>query len=164
MVALDSLPGAAHAAERLRSEEMIWITTVRPAGQPQTSAVWFHWDGTDFLVVSQPAAAKLRNIAAQPRVSLNLNGTGYGADLVVVEGRAEVVPDYAGGPWPEPARVDAYYAKYARPLREVLKSSGGDGRCLQHGTAHHPHPLAREPLGRRPLARGHAARRGGGAS
>jgi len=127
MVALDeSLPGAAHAADRLRSDEMIWITTVRADGQPQTSAVWFHWDGADFLLVSQPAAAKLRNIAGDPRVSLNLNGTGHGADLVVVEGRAEMVPDYATGPWPDRARIDAYYAKYERTLRDVLSSSAAE--------------------------------------
>lgn len=127
MVALDeSLPGAAHAADRLRNDEMVWITTVRADGQPQTSAVWFHWDGTDFLLVSQPTSAKLRNIAGDPRVSLNLNGTGHGADLVVLEGRAEVVPDYATGPWPDRARIDAYWAKYERTLREVLESSAAE--------------------------------------
>jgi PPOX class probable F420-dependent enzyme len=124
MVTLDpAVAGAAHAEQRLRADEMIWITTVRADGQPQTSAVWFHWDGTDFLLVSQPRAAKLRNIAADPRVSLNLNGAGYGNDLVVVEGLAEVVPDYASAPWPQPARVEAYYAKYERALREELASS-----------------------------------------
>ena len=127
MVALDeSIPGAAHAVDRLRGDEMIWITTVRADGQPQTSAVWFHWDGTDFLLVSQPTSAKLRDIAGEPRVSLNLNGAGHGAHLVVVEGTTEVVPDYASGPWPERARVDAYYAKYERTLREVLGSTAAE--------------------------------------
>jgi PPOX class probable F420-dependent enzyme len=127
MVTLDpSVAGAAHAAERLRQDEMIWITTVRADGQPQTSAVWFHWDGTDFLLVSQPRSPKIRNIEADPRVSLNLNGAGYGSDLVVVEGTAEVVPDYAAGPWPEPARIEAYYAKYERSLRDDLRSSGAE--------------------------------------
>lgn len=127
MVTLDpSVAGAAHAEDRLRGEEMIWITTVRGDGQPQTSAVWFHWDGTDFLLFSQPSALKVRNLAAEPRVSLNLNGTGYGTDLVIVEGTAEVLPDYASGPWPDPARVGAYYAKYERSLRDQLGSSGAE--------------------------------------
>ena len=125
MVALDpSVAGAAHAADRLRGEEMIWITTVRGDGQPQTSAVWFHWDGTDFLLFSR--ALKVRNLAAEPRVSLNLNGIGYGADLVIIEGTAEVLPDFASGPWPDPARVDAYYAKYETALRETLGSSAAE--------------------------------------
>jgi PPOX class probable F420-dependent enzyme len=127
MVTLDpSIAGAAHAADRLRGEQMIWITTVRGDGQPQTSAVWFHWDGDDFLLFSQPRALKVRNLAAEPRVSLNLNGTGYGSDLVIVEGTAEVLPDFASGSWPEPARVDAYYAKYETSLREALGSSAAE--------------------------------------
>jgi PPOX class probable F420-dependent enzyme len=127
MVTLDpSVAGAAHAEDRLRGEEMIWITTMRGDGQPQTSAVWFHWDGIDFLLFSQPRALKIRNLTAEPRVSLNLNGTGYGSDLVIVEGTAEVLPDFASGPWPEPARVEAYYAKYERSLRDELGSSGDE--------------------------------------
>ena len=127
MVTLDpSVAGAAHAADRLRDEEMIWITTVRGDGQPQTSAVWFHWDGDDFLLFSQPRALKVRNLAAEPRVSLNLNGTGYGSDLVIVEGTAEVLPDFASGSWPDAARVEAYYAKYETSLREVLGSSAAE--------------------------------------
>jgi PPOX class probable F420-dependent enzyme len=127
MVTLDpSIAGAAHAEDRLRRDEMIWITTVRADGQPQSSAVWFHWDGSDFLLVSQPAAAKVRNLVANPRVSLALNGTGYGADLVIVEGQAEVLPDYASGSWPEAARVEAYYAKYETALRESLGSSAAE--------------------------------------
>ena len=127
MVTLDpSVAGAAHAEDRLRGEEMIWITTMRGDGQPQTSAVWFHWDGIDFLLFSQPRALKVRNLTAEPRVSLNLNGTGYGADLVIVEGTAELLPDYASGPWPEPARVEAYYAKYERSLQDELGSSGAE--------------------------------------
>jgi PPOX class probable F420-dependent enzyme len=124
VVTLDpSVAGAGHAEERLRRDEMMWITTVRAGGQPQTSAVWFHWDSTDFLLVSQPGSPKIRNIEGNPRVSLNLNGTGYGADLVVVEGTAEVVPEYASGPWPEPARIEAYYAKYEQTLKDDLRSS-----------------------------------------
>jgi PPOX class probable F420-dependent enzyme len=124
MVTLDpSVDGAAHAEDRLRRDQMIWITTVRADGQPQTSAVWFHWDGVDFFVVSQPRAPKVRNLAANPRVSLNRNGVGQGDDLVIVQGTVEVVPDYASAPWPEPTRVEAYYAKYERVITEQLGSS-----------------------------------------
>jgi len=37
-----------------------------------------------------------------------------------------VIPDYASGPWPEPARVEAYYAKYESALREALQSSSAE--------------------------------------
>ena len=40
VVALDeSLSGAAHAEDRLRSDEMIWLTTVRADGQPFSTAL-----------------------------------------------------------------------------------------------------------------------------
>jgi hypothetical protein len=38
-------------------------------------------------------------------VSLHLNGTGHGADLVAVEGVAEVVPDYASGAFSTAQRI-----------------------------------------------------------
>ena len=84
--------------------------SMRPEGFPSSS------------VISRDAF----KLAADPRVSLNLNGTGYGDDLVIVEGTVEVVPDYASGPWPEPGRAEAYYAKYETTLRETLQSSAAE--------------------------------------
>jgi PPOX class probable F420-dependent enzyme len=43
-----------HAERRLREEQLIWMTTVRSDGQPQSVPVWFFWDGEKFLVYSQP--------------------------------------------------------------------------------------------------------------
>ncbi len=124
MVAPDeTVPGWEHAAKRLHRDPIIWITTVRADGQPQSSAVWFHWAGEDFLVVSQPAAAKVRNLAANPRVSLHLDSDGRLGDLVIVEGAAEVISAPEAGGWPDAERVGAYYAKYDRTLREHLNST-----------------------------------------
>src|SRR5450759_2140851 len=80
----------ARAEGRLRDEVMIWLTTVRSDGQPQSSAVWFLWDGDTFLIYSQPRAPKLRNIAGQPRVSLHLDGDGRGGDIVTIDGVAAI--------------------------------------------------------------------------
>ena len=62
----------AHADRRLRSEQVAWLTTVRADGQAQSSPVWFLWDGDSFLLYSQPDAQKVRNVAANPKVSLHL--------------------------------------------------------------------------------------------
>jgi hypothetical protein len=35
----------AHAAQRLRDELIVWLTTVSRHGQPRSSPVWFWWDG-----------------------------------------------------------------------------------------------------------------------
>jgi len=92
------------AATRLETDEVIWLTTVRPDGQPQSSPVWFVWDGTNVVVFSRPGAGKVANIAANPLVALHLDDRG---DVVVsVEGRAEVAADLRA------ERVAAYARKY----------------------------------------------------
>jgi PPOX class probable F420-dependent enzyme len=99
----------AHAAKRLRDELIVWLTTVNPQGQPQSSPVWFWWDGDVFHAFSQPRQPKLRNITANPHVSVHLEGGGEGEDVVVFEGRAEVLRDG------EPATsLPEYIGKYRR--------------------------------------------------
>jgi PPOX class probable F420-dependent enzyme len=92
-----------HAAKRLREEIIGWLTTVTPDGQPQPIPVWFLWDGDrSILLYSRPDKRKLANIAANPRVSLNLDSDGIDADIVVVWGEihpsddppADQVPEY----------------------------------------------------------------------
>jgi PPOX class probable F420-dependent enzyme len=102
-----SKPAHARAGQRLASEPIAWLTTVRADGQAQSSPVWFLWDGGTFLVFSQPGAQKVRNLAANPRVALHLGDDGAGGDIVTVEGTAAVEPDS-----PRADRVEAYMAKY----------------------------------------------------
>jgi PPOX class probable F420-dependent enzyme len=110
-------PGSA-PAERLASAPLAWLTTVRRDGQPQSSYVWFHFDGTDLLVASQPGAAKLRNIEANPKVSLHLDGDGEGGSVVSIEGVADVIDED-----PPPERVGAYLAKYDDQIRTSLQTT-----------------------------------------
>jgi PPOX class probable F420-dependent enzyme len=101
-------PKGSRAAERLAEEKIGWLTTVRPNGQPQTSPVWFLYRDGEFLVYSKAGTARTANIAANPRVSLNLDGNGLGGDIVVVEGEARIDRDAL------PAdRVPDYVEKYA---------------------------------------------------
>ena len=97
--------GRAHA--RLTDEKIAWMTTVRPNGQPQTSPVWFLYDGGEFLVYSKAGTARTANLQANPRVSINLDGNGEGGDVVVVEGTARIDPDA-----PPSSDVAAYQDKY----------------------------------------------------
>jgi PPOX class probable F420-dependent enzyme len=99
--------------QRLARELIVWLTTVRADGQPQSVPVWFAWDGRAFLVFSQRDRPKLRNIARNPKVSLHLRGTETGSDVVVIEGMAERAPDL------HPAdRVEPYIEKYRRLINE----------------------------------------------
>jgi PPOX class probable F420-dependent enzyme len=104
MIDLSSREGQ-RAAERLRKEVVIWLTTVSPAGKPQSSPVWFLWDGETFLIYSRPESPKVPNIRANPRVSLNLDGNTRGGEIVTIEGVAEVMDESGDHP---PEYVDKY--------------------------------------------------------
>jgi PPOX class probable F420-dependent enzyme len=103
-----SAEASAALEERLRTENIAWITTVTRHGQPQSSPVWFLWDEGEFLVYSQPHSGKVRNIRAHPQVSLHLNSDDQGGRVVTFEGSAGI----AEGD-PRPHEVAAYLAKYA---------------------------------------------------
>ena len=93
-------PGHAHVDERLRSDIMLWLNTVRPDGRPHSAAVWFLWDGSQFLIFSQPNTQKLRNLQHNPNVVLALDNTKDGSDVIVIEGKAELLKQgvYGGEP------------------------------------------------------------------
>ncbi len=102
------------ARRRLDAELIAWMTTVRPDGQPQSSPVWFLVDGDEILVYSA-ATSRLRNIAGNPRVALNLDGNGSGGDIVTMEGTARIVDDE-----PPAAANGRYVAKY----RDAMQRNG----------------------------------------
>ena len=104
----------ARAAERLRDEHVAWLTTVRADGQPQSTPVWFLWDGRTFLLYSQPGAQKVRNVTANPKVSLHLGDDGAGDDVVTFEGTATVEPGT-----PRADRVEEYLAKYQTAIEAL---------------------------------------------
>ncbi|HET9897884.1 MAG TPA: TIGR03667 family PPOX class F420-dependent oxidoreductase [Streptosporangiaceae bacterium] len=102
-----SKPAHAEAAERLKTEPCIWLTTVSKTGQPQSSLVWFLWDGAEFLIYGSKTGHKTPNIKGNSRVSLNLDSNGSGGGVITFEGKARI--DEAGQP---PAQVPDYAAKY----------------------------------------------------
>ena len=100
---------------RLEDETVIWLTTVNGAGQPQSSPVWFLVQPEHIVVYSLADTPRTRNIGANPRVCLNLDCSARGDDLVIIEGRAEIID---GMPANED---DDYLAKYgAHIIREGM--------------------------------------------
>ena len=114
----------ARAERRLREEQIIWLTTVRPDGQPQSVPVWFYWDGRTFLIRSRPDQRKVRNLRANPRVDLNLNSDPYGGSVLRVEGTAELI---------DPAGVDM--APYLEKYRAGIARLGLDPEGMERAYA-----------------------------
>jgi PPOX class probable F420-dependent enzyme len=100
--------------ERLREEKLAWLTTVRRDGMPQPTPVWFLWRDGRFLIYSQPEARKIRNIANNPRVSINLNSDPWGNRVVVITGMASV--DANAAPANE---IPAYLEKYREGILQI---------------------------------------------
>jgi PPOX class probable F420-dependent enzyme len=103
-------------AGRLAGESIGWLTTVSANGQPQSSPVWFLWDGASLWLRSQPQAGKVRNIEANPRVAFHLADDGNGGSIVTIDGVASLEG--------EPGEVvDAYLAKYDESIRTALQTT-----------------------------------------
>jgi len=100
--------------QRLQHDELLWLTTVSRDGTPQPSLIWFFWDGDTVLIYSQPNAPKIRNIAANPRVSLNFQANEEGEDVIILTG--EATPDPAA---PPSDHHDEYRSKYARATAQI---------------------------------------------
>lgn len=80
-------------AARLESERNIWLASIRPTGRPHLVPLWFVWvNGCIYLCVAR-ASVKMRNLAANPAVSLALES---GDAPVIIEGHATVLVP----PWP----------------------------------------------------------------
>jgi PPOX class probable F420-dependent enzyme len=101
------------AAQKLRDEEVIWLATVSPKGQPESVPVWFYWDGETVLIYSQPGKPKVRNIEANPRVALNFNTDPQGNQVVRLSGRATIDPNAPKGTG-VPGMIDKYRESFKR--------------------------------------------------
>ena len=104
----------ARVARRLRDEEVAWVATVTSAGAPLPRPVWFLWDGAESALVYSQRGARIVNIQANPRVTLNFDGDGRGGDIVVLAGRASVDRNAPG-----PDRDVAYLEKYAGSIERT---------------------------------------------
>jgi PPOX class probable F420-dependent enzyme len=105
---------SAALADRLQAETIVWITTVTADGQPQSSPVWFLWADDKFLVYAQPRSRKVRNIRANPLVSLHLNSNDTGGRIATFEGSAQVSDSH------RPAHEDsAYLEKYRDGIASI---------------------------------------------
>ncbi|HEV7193490.1 MAG TPA: TIGR03667 family PPOX class F420-dependent oxidoreductase [Jatrophihabitantaceae bacterium] len=115
MTALD-IPAErrAQVEARLTSDIIAWLTTVRPDGRPDTVPLWFVWKDGVFLIYSEPRKLKLRNLEHNPQVSIALDDTKGGDDVVRFEGTAMVVEGQLSAD-----QVPEYVSKYEAHIRRL---------------------------------------------
>ena len=96
-----------HVRARLDEAVVIWLTTVTPDGQPQSSPVWFIVEGDELLVFSRANVPRIRNVSLNGHVALNLDTLDEGEEVLTMEAEARI--DATAHPASE---VSAYLAKY----------------------------------------------------
>jgi PPOX class probable F420-dependent enzyme len=102
-----------HTAQRLSAERVIWLGTVRPDGRPHNVPVWFAWHDPMVLVFSMPKTAKVADMRLSPAVSLALDSADGGQDIVLAEGRAELI---AGAERHPHFLAEKFREKYAQSM------------------------------------------------
>jgi len=127
----------AHVEGRLRANQMAWLTTVRPDGQPDSVPVWFLLrDDETILVYSRQAKIKLRNISHNPKVALGLDVTDIGRDIIRIDGTAEHVAGF-----PSADQVPEYVAKYAERIGAMFGTASQFAAQFSEALVITPHRL-----------------------
>lgn len=90
-----SEPIPADYADLLASTALAHVATLGPEGEPQSSPVWFDWDGT-FLRFAQVSGyqQKVRNLRRDPRIAVSIVDPANAYRYLEVRGRVERIdPD-----------------------------------------------------------------------
>ena len=69
------------------------LATVRPDGSPQSSVMWFDWDGQVLRITHTKSRQKFANIEKDPRVALSIADPDDQYRYLEVRGRVETVED-----------------------------------------------------------------------
>ena len=98
----------------LRSDPVVWLSSVQPDGRPHLVPVWFHWDGERIVAFSKPQARKVGNLRDQPRVMLAVGTPGPEFEVELIEATAELPEARAAELMPS-----GFGAKYGDLLRRA---------------------------------------------
>ncbi len=86
---LDELEIARFAEQRL----LAILSTINRDGSPQSTPVWYLYEGGRFKVTSRGGRVKVRNIRRDPRVSMVVIDSAANGDPLAVRGVAEVIEE-----------------------------------------------------------------------
>jgi len=103
---------AARIDHMLRSESVVWVSTVSPDGSPHLVPIWFSWDGQTILIASKPGAKKVANLRGNASVMLALGEPEDDFDVGMIQGVAELPVEPASEVLP-PAHLAKYRGQMA---------------------------------------------------
>ena len=103
----------ARVDSRLRSDLMMWLSSVRPDGRAHLVPVWFLWQDEVIYIFSKPDQ-KVRNLKQNTSAMVGIDDTKGGNDPMMLAGDVELMKHTD-----LPAGIqEAYAEKYAERLKE----------------------------------------------
>src|ERR1700729_657328 len=69
------------------------LATIRPDGAPQSSVMWFAWDGSRIRLPHTRPRQKFANLAREPRVALSIADPDDQYRFLEIRGTAEEIKD-----------------------------------------------------------------------
>ena len=85
-------PPESHA-DLLTKPTFAHLATIRPDGAPQSSVMWFDWDGERIRMTHTKTRQKFRNLTEEPRVALSIVDPDDSYRFLEVRGVVEAVED-----------------------------------------------------------------------
>src|SRR5262249_17350093 len=89
------------AKELLESRIPARLAYIWTDGTPRVIPIWFHWNGSEFILGTPPKAPKLKAPAKNPKVSLTIDDNSFPHKVLLIRGSARLepvsglVPEYA---------------------------------------------------------------------
>ena len=87
----------ANLADLLEKPTFAHLATMRPDGSPQSSVMWFAWDGSRVKITHTKTRQKFQNLSREPRVAMSIADPEDPYRYLEVRGTVEKVEDDPGG-------------------------------------------------------------------
>jgi len=72
------------------------LATIRPDGSPQSSVMWFAWDGSRIRLTHTSTRQKFANLSREPRVALSIADPDDQYRFLEIRGTVETIVDDPG--------------------------------------------------------------------
>jgi PPOX class probable F420-dependent enzyme len=111
-------PPQSHADLRERPT-FAHLATIRPDGSPQSSVMWFVWDGDRIRMTHTKSRQKFRNLADEPRVALSITDPDDQYRFLEIRGTVENIEDDT----PEAAFYQSLQRRYGQsyPIKDAAE-------------------------------------------